>query len=345
MEPSQRAHVRRFLGGVVCGVLGILFFESRGPWHAVAGGIGGFALGALLPSLESIWRYLRSVPDPALDTVTFEREVMRRNRAVGMFGIGLIATMLVSAPFTASCLIADYLDDRADTIGPATHWLWFVLTTGLGALSLIMVLSTAIAISAFNSASRLAREHRFDRISTIPLVTFGARQTRHMFAWTIFCGCAIASLVPLYSVLIGIRARFAVPMLAVNLRQLILEMRRACAPYIVSVAAAVATMLAIAFSAGPYIHGRWFPWIALGAGVACGGMAWLAPVSISHRRYVAQREYLQRLRDSARAAFNHKVYMADTKFETRLKAALQSRFVPSGLKNVIDGDFAESINY
>lgn len=308
METSS--NTRRFLGGVVCGVLGILLFESHGTAAALAGGIGGFALGALLPSLATFWRYLRSVPRAmSLDDDRLYDEVRsRRNFVAGSSALLLVGCWII-LPIAAGISLDLISNGHVGKVSPLWQTVASYTQMALMIFIILNIFATIAAVCTYvgTDVYMPINDLCYRRLNELPLSTVWRRQSRHLIVWT-FCGgiCIVMALgvFTAVSLLAGLKSgRFAVAM-----RRWTLAVRSHSAKYIVSALVSVVTMLACAFIAEPYLDGALLPWIALGTGILCGGASLLAPIALSKERY---DDALERLRPMLREARTAHGYIQD----------------------------------
>lgn len=349
METSRGTHIRRFLGGVVCGVLGILLFESHGTTAALAGGTGGFALGALLPSLAQFWRYLRSVPDQALEPSKFDAEVKLRHTRMGQSAIALVATCFIGMPVLGVSFLLAMLDGFAGAISVTAVWIVAIGLCALLALACATIMGVLVAAGILFEYAPDTDEHkrvRYERLAEQPLSTVWARQTRHLLFWTPLVGAMwISALLLWASFSTAVWFKAGSPWAAIQ--RWTLALRHASIKYAVSAVVSVSTMLACAFAAEPYLDGALLPWIALGTGVICGGVSLLVPITLSQERYEEARQRLSVSRGQ--------VLEQRGELYSRLHVAYEAtvdRFVRSltgspfhAFSVVFDGDPSKTINY
>lgn len=349
MEPSKRTNIRRFLGGVVCGVLGILLFESHGTAAALAGGIGGFALGALLPSMAQFWRYSRSVPDQSLDQAAFDAEVKLRHTRMGQSAIALVATCFIGMPALGVSFLLAMLDGFAGATSDLTVWIVGIGLCALLALACVTVVGVLITVGVLFEYAPDTDEHkriRYERLAEQPLSTVWARQTRHLCYWTPLLGTMLIGAMLLWAIFsTTIWFKSGGPWAA--MQRWTLALRRASAKYAVSAAVSVTTMLACAFAAKPYLDGALLPWIALGTGALCGGASLLVPITLSQERSDAAITRLD--------MWHSRMFERRRELYSRLSATYERVLTQTGqsligtpfeqIAVILDGDPSETINY
>ncbi len=297
METSS--NTRRFLGGLFCGVLGILLFESHGTAAAVTGGVGGFVLGAFLPSLVTFWRYMRSVPEASMGHVQVMEEVHYRVSLVGLLCASLLLVVWVVLPCVACGSLELVTSGHAGVVSP----LWRQVTRYSEiALAVFVIINTlAMFVAMITYGDRYFMEDtdlRVKRLTELPLSTVWRRQSRHMIGWVFAMNIYIMVTVGVVA-LLSLTTGFQSGYYGMVLRRAMLAVRSQTAKYTVSATASVVTMLACAFIAEPYLDSRLLPWIAFGSGLLCGGMALLAPLALSKESY---REAVKRLRPALKNA-------------------------------------------
>lgn len=303
METSRGTHIRRFLGGVVCGVLGILLFESHGTTAALAGGTSGFALGALLPSLATFWRYLRSVPSvTSLDARGACDELRSRKNFVVWSSMPLLVGCWIILPATAAISLDLVAYGHVGIVSPLWRQVVFSGQTALMAFMILNMIGTLAAVLSYAEEEYMnSGDVRNRRLSELPLSTVWRRQSRHFIVWTFCVGIyfmVTAGLLTAVWLLAGIKSgRFSAA-----LHRWTLAIRSHSAKYVVSAFVSLATMLACAFATEPYLGGRLLPWIALGTGALCGGASLLAPIALSREHYDEAIEWLRPMLREAQIA-------------------------------------------
>lgn len=347
MEISS--NTRRFLGGLVCGVLGILLFESHGTAAALAGGTGGFALGALLPSLATFWRYLRSVPSTM--ELTDDRrydEVRSRRNLIAWSSVPLLVSCWIVLPCVAGVSLDLVAYGHVGIVSPLWRQVVFSGQTALIAFMILNTIGTLAAVLSYTEEEyKNSGDLRYRRLSELPLSTVWRHQSRHLIVWTFCVGVyfvVTAGLLTAMWLLAGIKSgRFAVVA-----RRWTLAVRSHSAKYVVSALVSLATMLACAFATEPYLDGRLLPWIALGTGVLCGGTSLLAPIALSRERYDKAIERLRPMLHEARTA-----HRRIEKEMNRNVEAWFPRFQRSRIGHALEplsslmasGDFRETISF
>lgn len=347
MEISS--NTRRFLGGLVCGVLGILLFESHGTVAALAGGTGGFALGALRPSLAQFWRYLRSVPDQSLDPAAFDAEVELRHTRMGRSAIALVATCFIGMPVLGASFLLAMLVGYAGAISDLTAWIAGIGLCALFALALGTIAGVLITVGILFEYAPDTDENkriRFERLAEQPLSTVWARQTRRLLWWTPLLGTMLISALLLWAIF-GATIWFKSGGPWPAMQRWTLALRHASAKYAVSAAVSVTTMLACAFATEPYLDGALLPWIALGTGVLCGGTSLLVPITLSQERYVAAMTRLDvsrsRMFERRRELYRQLSVTYDGVFGRIGRSLSGTPFKQIAV--VFNGDPSETINY
>lgn len=350
MEPSKRTNIRRFLGGVVCGVLGILLFESHGTAAALAGGIGGFALGAFLPSLATFWRYLRSVPSTMElnDDRRYDAVRARRNFVAGSSALLLVGCWII-LPIAAEISLDLISNGFVGKVSPLWQTVASYTQMALMLFVILNIFATIVAVSTYvgTDVYMPINDLCYRRLNELPISTVWRRQSRHLIVWTFCAGIDIMMTVGVLTaiwLLAGLKSgRFATA-----LRRWTLAVRGQSAKYVVSALVSVVTMLACAFAAEPYLGGRLLPWIALGTGALCGGASLLAPIALSRERY---DEAIERLRPML-----HEARTAHGKIEDEMHLVIDAwvpRFQQSRLGRALEplpslmacGNFRETISF
>lgn len=347
MEPSKRTNIRRFLGGVVCGVLGILLFESHGTAAALAGGTGGFALGALLPSLATFWRYLRSVPRAMElnDDRLYDEVRSRRNFVAGSSALLLVGCWIV-LPYVAGISL-DLVNGHNGTVSPP--WQTVASCTQMAMIMFIILnlFGTLAAVFSYTEEYMNSDDLRFRRLSELPLSTVWRRQSRHLIVWTFCVGIYFMVTAGLLTA-VWLLAGFKSGRFAAALHRWTLAIRSHSAKYVVSAIVSLATMLACAFATEPYLDGALLPWIALSTGVLCGGTSLLAPIALSRERY---DEAIERLRPML-----HEAQIAHRRMEKEMQGRVDAwapRFQRSRIGRALEPmpslmtsrDFRETISF